>query len=262
MTKPLKHYLFIVIIIFMTGCSPDYFIDPVVVSNVESEFYLDLWEDLSPEGDNPRFLLETIIPGECQNGGIDFHFIHAGNQLTLTINGIDEPEDCIPGTTIYHNSTQTGAISTGIYYFTLNLRNTIFNEGKFYVYDDRMELWLDTEDGIILLNQVLRRVPKNALWGYIYYNNDGAQSQAENAYNMIKEEGISTVLTPGYYGHFTIDDNYQITDIPTLEPGIDYIPVLFQYDGDWENLTTICNDIENAHPEISIHLFNGVGEEY
>ncbi len=245
-----------------SSCKEDKLGDPIIVSNIKKEFYLDITEILSPGQRTTQFKVQTIENGECLNGTIDFDFTHIGNRLTILLNEVISPDDCIPGIAPSTADVTAGALNAGFYLFHFDLRNTVKNNGTLIVEDNRYLLELETEEGVILLHKEIFRVPQNSVWGYIAYPEKSQETDANYIYDQLSFYGIDPDLEKGYYGFFTIN---------STEPGIElnntpdmqfHKPFIFSYDGDWNYIKAIAEDLSVAYPEITIKMFDDKGRSF
>ncbi|KAA3634772.1 MAG: hypothetical protein DWQ02_10890 [Bacteroidetes bacterium] len=245
-----------------TSCKDDKLGDPIIVSNIKKEFYLDIAEDLGPESRITEFKVRTIEDSECLNGTIDFDYSHIGNRLTVLLNEVVIPDDCIPGIAPSTADVTAGELASGFYLFHFDLRNTVKNNGTLVVEDNRYLLELETEEGVILLHKEVFRVPENTLWGYVAYNDVNQQPDAESILDQIRFYGMVPALEHGYYGFFTINNSDPGIEISNVVQANFISPFIMNYDGDWAYMKGLVEDLESTYPEVSIKMFDDKGGTY
>jgi hypothetical protein len=246
----------------VSSCKEDKLGDPIIVSNIKKEFYLDVSEILGPGQRTTQFKVQTIEDGECLNGSIDFDFTHVGNRLTVLLKDVVIPEDCIPGIAPSTADVTAGALNAGFYLFNFNLRNTVNNKGTLIVEDNRYLLELETEEGVILLHKEVFRVPENSIWGYLAYSEASQESDVRDFYEQISFHGVDPGLENGYYGFFTINSaapNIELNNPPEAQF---YEPFILNYDGDWAFMKALVQDLSATYPEVSVKMFDDKGRSY
>ena len=254
--------VFFFVLLLTISCREDKLGDPIIVSNIKKEFYLDIAEILGPGQRSTQFKVQTIEDGECLNGTIDFDFIRQGNRLTVSLNEVVIPEDCIPGIAPSSADVTAGALTAGFYLFNFNLRNAIKNNGTLVVEDGRYLLELESEDGVILLHKEVFRVPENFIWGYIAYDDSDLNEDAQNIYNQLIFHGVDPDLEKGFYGFFSINDTesgMEINDAPEVSH---LRPFAMIYDGDWNYMKGLADNLATSHPEVLIKMFDDKGRSF
>ena len=83
----LKVFLFS-LLIFVEGCQLAKLNDPIIVTDVAEEFYIDLIEDLQSEPRELKFMLSTIQTEPCENYRIQLSTQRNTNRIILSINDI------------------------------------------------------------------------------------------------------------------------------------------------------------------------------
>ncbi|MCI5082205.1 MAG: hypothetical protein MRY78_10940 [Saprospiraceae bacterium] len=252
--------LIAVVILFLSGCQLESLNDPVLVTDVEDEFYVDMWESLSPSQRTLSFRIRTIENEPCLNSTVNAAFAKFGNELTLELNGINEA-DCVPGDGPARSEEFAGSLNSGLYKFNLNLQNTVFNAGQLEINQSRYFLDFETENGFNLLHSILLRVPEKSFWGYIdYASNPSAAAQlADN----IASRGLPLTLSRGYYGHFTIDDSVNGIQVTNMPVGDEVLPFIWEYtEGSKAEIQNLIANFRNAHPEATIMVFDDLGQTW
>lgn len=240
--------------------------DAIIVSDVEDEFYIDMWENLASANGARELVLkiESIEPANCLNYGIDHRFARAGNRLTVSLNQFIEPTDCLPGEAPVKADVNLGSLPSGNYNVNIDFRNTVENTGQLLVSPESYFLTMKSEDGIVLLREELLRVPEDVIWGYVAVQ-AGADEAVAEAF-LADLQAISDepqAFRSGYYGHFTINNlngEVFIYEQPTDGSATNF---LRQYTGTASDLKTLVADYRDRHgAELIIQLFNAEGEAF
>jgi len=207
MLRKFTFALFLLVTLLIgTGCDLDSLTDPIVITEVEDEFNVSMWEVLDSTGRQLEFRIETIKELNCENAEISYSFLREGNYLELRFNEIVEPEDCNPGIGRAEATAVAGRLEDRIYDVEIDLQETIINEGRLSVDPVRYALNMESQDGIRIDQTTLHRVPRNAIWGYISFPDSLAQ-EAFAAQDQLENSLRELDLNPGYYGYFTLANN-------------------------------------------------------
>ncbi len=240
--------------------------DAIIVSDVEDEFYIDMWEDLSGENGARELVLkiESIEPANCLNYDIDYQSARLGNRLSVSLNQFIEPADCLAGEAPVKADINLGSLPSGNYNVNIDFRNTVENDGQLLVSPESYFLTMKSEDGIVLLREELLRVPEDVIWGYVALR-AGADAAVAEAF-LADLQAISDepkALRSGYYGHFTINNlngEVFIYEQPTDGSAINF---LRQYTDASAALKTLVADYRDRHgEELIIRMFNADGEAW
>ncbi len=237
--------------------------DAIIVPDVEDEFYVDIWEDLSTDNGGRALILkiESIHPENCLNYSIDYRFDRTGNRLTVSLVDLREPADCEPGEAPVTADVNIGSLPSGNYAMNIDFRNTVENSGQLLVSPERYFLTMKTQNGIVLLREELLRVPENMIWGYVALQ--GAEAAAAAAF-LEDLQAISdqpTGMREGYYGYFTIhsaDSEVFVQDQPMDGSARTF---LLEYTGTQNNLKGLLADYRLQYgDQLPIRLMNAKGE--
>lgn len=198
-----------ILLALVVGCnkSPD---DPTVIIDINDELNITMWETLVDGESEFTFKLETINHQSCENYKFDYTLDQNSRNVKLSINSLVLPDNCIPGNVPTRESIAIGPLDPNTYDLEINLNNNeIINTGRLLVSFSQYNLLMDSDHGIIIPDEILYRIPKNAIWGYIGINNSSQElsirSDFESKINDFVEDHD---YTSGYYGHFDLaEDN-------------------------------------------------------
>lgn len=248
------------------GCDLAKVGDAIIVSDVEDEFYIDMWESLSSANGDRRLILkiESIEPEACLNYSIDYQFERDGNRLLVSLNDIIEPTDCQAGEAPVKADIDIGGLPSGSYVMNIDFRNTVENTGQLLVSSESYFLTMKSENGIVLLREELLRVPDNMIWGYVALQ-PGVDAGIREAF-LTDLRAISKApegLREGYYGHFTAfstNGDIFVHEQPTDGTAKTF---LLEYTDTQANLKSLLADYrESYEDQLIIKLYNSKGEAF
>ncbi len=254
------------LLLFISACNKG---DQTVIVNIEDDFYIDMFENISNGEQRFQIDISTILDQSCTNYQIDFDISidKQSNKIELIINDLVEPDDCLEGTAPARRTVPFGYLLTGAYAFSINLKDAIINTGRLTVFGDHYLLDMDSDDGIEMIHTRLNRIPQNTLWGYIAYNNGSSSTDAERfisdleAISTFEDINDNSSYPSGYYGYFELDDTKTLS-IETEIVSNHHIPFLLH--GETNDLSELMALKENAcqnNSDLDIHIFTEYGLE-
>lgn len=259
--------IFFISLIFLAACSTAGVEEPIVIADVEKEFII-----------YPREVLNTTTPKElewvivskntepCQNYEIKARLEKNTTDLSLYIDEITNPDDCIVGEITPSLILNSGKITQSSYNFNITLKKTIENQGHLKKTDDRYSIQIGSENGIDLQHKELISIPNEALWGYIGWPEGLETEQLAGILSRMRDFWTPVNYPSGFYGHFLImpgsPNNPTLLEQPDFES---YQTVLFNKSA--KSNTTIQQELEvlkteMANAGIHIVLYDNTGQIY
>lgn len=245
----------------LVGCKLESLQDPIIVTNIEKEFYINLWEELYPNTRNLRIDLQSIKNQDCLNYTIEYKWEAASNQFDLEINDITAPADCLPGIGPANAKIGVGDLENQFFKMKIGLGEAVINEGQLVVDGETYTLQMDTEEGIIIPEKVLRRVPSSSVWGFVAYQNGTDQSTANDLLEQLNTFGNPMTLTEGKYGYFSfLDNKLLVSGAPETGQVSSFI---IEYDGDQKAIQEVVENFRANHSgSVSLKVLTSTGEVY
>lgn len=238
--------------------SPD---DTVLVPEVEDEFYLDMWEKLTPEGRYFEWHLQTIGNANCVETYLDYTYNQGGRDIDLGINAIINPVDCSPGEQPLEANVDAGRLVNDNYNLSFRLRESVTNDGQLSVTNNLYQVNFERLSGLVLLRNKLHRIPDQVIWGYVHAKDSELKTVATSLINDLSQITEPVILEDGYYGYFNILDH-------SISLNNDFTPIgamIFYYNlsGDDRVLSDLIAENRETYKEgLEIRVFNTLGEEY
>lgn len=192
-------------LIFLAACTTSGVEDPIVIADVEKEFVIFPREVLNTS--TPKELEWVIVSKNtepCQNYEIKARLEKNATNLSLFIDEITNPDDCILGEITPSLILNSGKINQTTYNFNITLKKTIENQGHLKKTDDRYSIQIGSENGIDLQHKELITIPNEALWGYIGWPEGLETNELEGILTRMKDYWAPFNLPSGFYGHFLI----------------------------------------------------------
>ena len=236
-------------------------VEPIIVSNIDTEFSIRMHENLSPNGATLYFEIKSIEEINCLNGIIDYSVLNQKGNLDLLIKKVIDPADCSPGMGFYHSDAYIGKLETDkIYNLTISLQNIVDNKGFLTVDDEKYSINLNTLYGLKIENAVMYKIPPSLVWGYIAIQNLNEKEVADTFLAELSSAGTEITLKQGDYGSFQVLSSGRLVGFQTeIDNPITIIPISFGFTGDWTQLTGEVAAFRNDNPNVEVKLFNATG---
>lgn len=254
-------------LMILAACNPSGVEDPIIIADVEKEFIIYPREVLNPSTTKE---LEWVIVSKntepCQNYEIKARLEKNTTDLSLYIDEITNPADCIGGETIPSLILNSGKINQTTYNFNITLKKTIENTGHLKKTDNRYSIQIGSENGIDLQHKELITIPNDALWGYMGWSEGLQTTQLTRTLTRLKDFWTPLNLASGFYGHFLIMPG--APNNPTLlSPPDAELHQAVLLDKSTKNQETIQQELDIIKSELSnsgIHivLFDNTGKIY
>jgi hypothetical protein len=255
----LKPHLIWVFALLANACNISS-LDEVVIPEVNDEFYLDIWENLSPEGRSLEWQLRTIENAECEGASLNYSYRQLASSIELVINEINNPADCAPAEQPLEVSIDAGTLAVSTYPLSFSLRATVTNEGTLSVDDDKYILDFDKPVGIRLQRRELLRIPDKVIWGYVHTAHDSLEMAAESWTAQFAALCVPASLKTGYYGYFVLRNGDIILNNELVPVGASQFA--YELVADKSELEALLTTYRNQYPEgLDIKIFNTKGEE-
>lgn len=244
-----------------TGCNLTDIEDPIIVPAVEKEFFVEMREQLGTPPRNLSVWLRTIKVQNCLNSSIRYEIAETPSRIRIDIEGINTPTDCMPGAAQARETIEVSPLVPGLISFDINLKNTVNNQGTLHITPEVYTLNLATEEGLVITNNQLRRIPDHTIWGYVTYSLPPGQIVAGNFINELAALSSAGSFTPGNYGYFSVPStgsSFGISESPA-DPNIRTF--VHRFTGNMDDLRSLVQSYRNDHGSlIQIKLTTSTGE--
>ncbi len=248
------------IIVIWGACDFSSLDDITIVPNVEDEFYLDLWEKLSPTERTLVFKVSTIKDEACKNHKIGFEYERNANRLLLQLNNIIKSLDCEPGKAPATADIDAEGLTPGFYELKIELRNAVESTGQLSISGDNYLIELRKRNGVVLVRKELIKVPENAIWGYVQYQEAADETIAKAFISDLKAISTQKTYRNGYYGHFTIENGNARID---QQPDSRTLPFLQQISENAAAVHDLLAQYRSAYgAKLSIVLYTWQGQSW
>jgi hypothetical protein len=232
---------------FLWACTPNEINKPIIIPQVEKEFFIAMMEEPGPAPRQLQFTLRSIALQECLNVSIRNQLIWTPSRYRLDILGLGQPSVCIPGSAFAKSEGKIEMPQVGLHNFDILLGNTISNEGLLRVGTQQIALELTSDGGIILSNPVLQRIPEFTIWGYAGFSTPSMVSVAHNFVNEVSARSGIANFVPGNYGHFTIPTGSGVIKIRDSPENISLKPFVFRFTGNLDDIGNLVQQYRQQY---------------
>mgnify|MGYP000877200528 FL=1 len=250
------------VLLFWQACNTDKTDAPVLDTEVEKEYEIDLWENLANNLRTFQIRVNTIKTQDCLNYYIESSANRNGNNIEINLGRPQIPVLCERGSAPAKSNLDLGSLSNGTYSLTVKLGQIVPSTGRLVVNNGSYFLSMPSPIGFRILHNTLVRIPDNTIWGYIGYELSALPAVDQFLQDLAKISQEQS-LVKGYYGYFSIPDNgimefgaQAATDRPIL-------PIVRRFQANEKDLENLIATYRDKYgKDIYIHLRNTNGKEY
>ncbi len=256
----MKHvfYSFFTVAALACGCSAPYIGDDAPIqSNIPTEFKFEIVEELTPSLNPLKVNISTLQEKDCSNANLKYTSSITASQVAIALIDMAKPEVC-NGKGIVTRDVGIGVLENGTYNLQIRLKDSpIINYGSLSISNEYLQVTMTREAGIFAEHLKTARIPKNAVWGMISYEDASTRALANEMKYELQQEYGARLLTPGHYSYFDIGENQQITMRAARNGNQEF----FAYKLDEvPNIKTFLKKYRNQG--LTIKIYNGNGETW
>ncbi len=248
-------------LLILSGCNVGLEENPKLITDIDNEFSIDLFESLAPQKRGLEFRTTAINNRRCVgykiNQELSVGFFSVNLNLSKVV--VSGQQSCDTQETVTAIA-KLSALENGVYDLQFNINKNIVSKGKLLVSNEDYELVFNAVNGIILLNKKLNRIPNQTVWGFVGYRGNNLDDVYEQLVNEFKGLTQVTQLSVGNYGYFNIDADHQIQP-KTFPSNGKYFSVI----GHYENIEAIRQLVEKyrtAHSELTLNFYTANGDVF
>ena len=259
-----KHHILPAILLTMllawSGCQSDESIPDVVV-NIDPSFSIEMKETLDTIQQKFGIVAKSVEDQDCLNYGIAYSFDRLNGVITVSLNDLVPPADCITGNGPALSEILVGYLVNGLFQIELNIKNTVKNLGTLQVSEESYVLDMESMDGILMQSTTLHRIPAQTIWGYVNYEESDFEIPALEFIQEIEQISAPVSLAQGEYFHFRINAADEV--IIPAQPEAPYPnSFIFHYSGEKQSLKDVLDSFRTDFPEsLTMKIFTASGEE-
>lgn len=264
MSNSCRLVVLLLLVMGVSSCKVESLDDPIIVPVVDQEFALELWQNLESSRMSPlEVRMYTLEDYECLNTVILSNYLRVGRNLELTLFDILDPEVCDPGLAPAVGLEELDNIDEDLYRLDIELQDVVSNLGWLTVTEDAYVIEMETENGISWLQNELRRIPENALWGFVTHTDLSSRQQAEALISDLFDLSSASDLEDGYYGYYLLSDNGTKVEVPSMSTQTQAETFLFKYEGALTEIDQRVEDfLANAPEGVELHFWDGKGNQW
>lgn len=249
-------------VVFLASCELAKVGEPIIVPDVEDEFYINWKENLSPTQRTLQMVIRTIKENQCPDASITYNFSRLNLGYRISLNDIVETDNCDEKNRPAIAEIPLGYVGRGTYQVEIDLKNSVSNQGTLQAYADSYSLNMRTEDGIQVLDKVLYKIPEHSVWGYFNFERIEDEAVVEGLLNELADMGVPRSFNAGYYGHFRIGTTGQVAlvDQPISSRLKTFI---FSIPEQREALTVFVQKVKDQYGDnVTLVMFDDTGWKY
>ncbi|WPP49530.1 hypothetical protein [Catalinimonas niigatensis] len=207
-----------------------------------------------------KFLTRKDFP--CINYRIK-HEVMVDHQLVnIVLEKVEAADVCLDAIGPAFAFIDLGQLTEKEYDLQIQLGESIINHGTLVVSKESYQLSLNENQGIELLNPNLNRIPSQAVWGLIKYQNEEQNKKLLGFFNEAMEIAGATdkKFAEGDYGYFQVNSEGKIIQ-PQEQSDINEQSFLFDFSGEDDDLQQVLQQINSNFDDVQLRFYNAQGEE-
>lgn len=253
------HLLFVLCLSF-TACSVLEEPEELTIINIGADYILELSQTLQLGPNALMINVQHSATKNCANSFIDLSASLVGDQIQLVLGEIIQNEPCFITDELI-DAQSSFDLSPRQYDINISIKDVAQNHGTIDVSLDSYSIALDSENGILLEEPMIKIIPDQIAWGLITFDEAEHQSAIANLINESKEKNTYHNLVDGNYGYFTIKDSeLNLSGLSTNE-SYNEIFIIKQKES-FDELTSRFELLSQQDPSIKIQLLNSTGAVY
>ncbi len=246
------------LVLTLVSCQKEADIDPPF-KYINISFY----ENFTSSGPELWFRFETRETFPCSNFSLKVDVISNPGHTEIFITDIEELATCTTALGPAMRHLNLGPSQPGQHRFKIWVNNylqeiELYTTGQYIAAKHS----LLPDDFLIMAHDTLRRIPPNTVWGVATYNPTEKNKILwdEIATSFQNVGGVPVNLSNGYYHYFNITNGIMTVNGQTNSDQTIY----FRFEKALQILADEFNKIalRNLQPEISIALYNSMGEKF
>lgn len=181
--------------------------------NVDDEYEILISQVLTSEGGEPSLLIRSVELQECFNSYISYETITSINNTEIRINDIGVEGLCVSAQQVVEEIIELG-LPVGSSTINISLRNIVDNYGSINYHDHKIELKLNSNDGLKVSKSTINRIQQDMRWGHFNTQEDESVTIINDYIDSIKK---NSSVAKGDYGLFYLNQNDNLVDTELQE---------------------------------------------
>jgi len=253
-----RHWFIYLAIACLASCSLIEEPEEITIVNIGTDYVLEVSQKLSP-GPNPfQIDISSIETDNCQNSTIGLSTTHSGNDITLDLKDIINPNKCIRVSESVKANVDL-SLELGLYNIVVSLKDITQNQGILEVTEERFKMELETENGIVVLRQEILRIPDEYFWGQFKLNDIQELSAVKNFLVELQNDHSKNELSDGNYGYFKLNSGslqFENSEVGSLVENF-----IFKENHSFLQVKNAVSNFAERHPSVDVQLFHSSGDK-
>lgn len=253
-----NHFLFL-LICSLSACSVLEEPEELAIINIGTDYIIELNQTLQLGPNSLMINVQHSDTQNCANSYIDMSASLVGDQIQLILGEVIHEGPCQMSNELItaHSSFD---LSPRQYDINISIKNVAQNHGTIDVSLDRYSLHLDSENGILIEDPIVKIIPDQYAWGLINFDLSEHQSTISELIREVQNDNIPHNLDDGNYGYFDIKDGAIHVNQNGSSGRFKEVFILKQK----ESFDDLISGFEllSQFPQVQIQLFNSTGAEY
>jgi len=259
--KAISFASLVTLLLFFSSCESEN-AQPVNTLGTEVELSMTEFIDQDARNLTLKFLTRKDFP--CINYQIKHQLFTDNQAIRIVLEKVEKSEVCLDAIGPASAFVEIGDLTNNDYDLTIQLGESIIKSGTLTVSKDSYSIDMHEEDGVMLANAELLRIPQQTIWGSIKYDpSEEKKDLVKHFDNFLKNAGANDKkFSEGDYGYFKVGANGKVLQSTGSQKIQGEYAFLFDYKGDTEDLQAALKQITQRYQDVQIRIYDNQGREF
>lgn len=255
-----SHFAFLISLLCMFSCESE---DAVPSNTLGSEIEMSMAEYIDTDQRTLTLKFLTLKDFPCINYQIRHEVLVDHQAVRIVLEKVEAADVCLDAIGPAAAFVELGQLSEKEYDLQIQLGESIINHGTLSVSKEAYQISLNESQGIQLLKPELNRIPSQAVWGMIKYQDDEKHKKLMEFFNEAMDVAGATdkKFAEGDYGYFQVSSEGKVVQ-PLEMSDMNEKSFLFDFSGEKEDIQQVLQQVNSHFDDVQLRFYNARGEEF
>lgn len=252
-------FAFLIPLLFIFSCESEE-AEPSNTLGSEIELSMAEYIDLDQRTLILKFLTLEDFP--CINYQIKHQVMVDHQTISVVLEKVEAADICLDAIGPASAFIDLGQLSEKEYDLQIQLGESLINQGTLTVSKEAYRMNLNDNQGIELLNPALNRIPAQAVWGMIKYQNEAERQALMSFFDEAMDMAGATdkKFAEGEYGYFQVNSEGRIVQPLDNQQTSEQV-FLYEFSGEKDDLQQVLQQVNTNFKDVQLRFYNARGEE-
>ncbi len=259
--KAISFAFLVTLLLSITSCESEN-AQPVNTLGTEVELSMTEFIDQDKRNLTLKFLTRKDFP--CINYQIKHQLFSDHQSIRIVLEKVEKSEVCLDAIGPASAFVELGNLPSNDYDLTIQLGESIIKSGTLTVSKDAYRIDMHEDEGVMLANAELLRIPQQTIWGSIKYEpSKDKKDLVKHFDDILGHAGAhDRKFAEGDYGYFKVGANGKVLHPTESQETQEEHAFLFDFKGDMEGLQAALKQITQQYQDVQIRIYDSEGREF